>query len=76
MIILTTGVFSLLLLPSGYFASGLSSEGVVKIWNISNYECINTIESQSGIITSLLLTDDKRIISASPNDNTIRIYDK
>jgi WD40 repeat protein len=71
-----TGVESLLLLPNGYFASGLSSEGVIKIWNISNYECINTIESHSDMITALLLTKDKGIISASPNDNTIIIYDK
>jgi WD40 repeat protein len=69
-------VETLLILPNGYFATGLYAEGIIKIWNISNYECINSFKTQSGIITSLLLTEDKRIISASPYDNTIVICDK
>jgi WD40 repeat protein len=74
---LSTNVESLLLLPNGYFAAGLSSdEGVIKIWDITNYECINSFQTQSGMITSLLLTKDKRIISASPLGNTIIICDK
>jgi WD40 repeat protein len=71
-----TGVDSLLLLPNGYFASGLSSESVIEIWNISNYECINTIECQSDWVTSLVLTEDMRLISASPHNDTILIFDK
>jgi WD40 repeat protein len=71
---LSIGVESLLLLPNGCFASG-SSEGVIQIWDISNYECYNSIESQSNWISSLILTEDKRIISVSPYDNTIVICD-
>jgi WD40 repeat protein len=69
-----TGVESLLLLPNGYFASG--SESKIEIWDISNYECINIIEGQSEWINSLVLTEDMRIISASPYHNRILICDK
>jgi WD40 repeat protein len=71
-----TGVKSLLLLPNGYFASGPFSDSVIEIWDISNYECINTIQRQSDRINSLIITEDKRIISASYYDDTILICDK
>jgi platelet-activating factor acetylhydrolase IB subunit alpha len=55
-------VTSLTLLPNGYFASG-SKDSNIKIWNLKGFKCINVLQGEPDIVTSLLLMEDK-IISA------------
>jgi WD40 repeat protein len=50
------GITSLLLLPSGYFASGAYNN--IKIWDTKNYEYIHTLENQQGWVMYLNLTKD------------------
>jgi WD40 repeat protein len=65
-------VLSLLMLPNGYFASGLMN-GSIKLFSMTGYKCINILKSQTSQVTSLLLLKDKRIISGS-NDGSIIIW--
>jgi WD40 repeat protein len=66
-------VVCLLLLPGGYFASGLWN-GEVKIWDFSSFSCVNVLKGHDEGITSLTLLGDNRIASSS-FDRTIIIWD-
>jgi WD40 repeat protein len=68
-------VYKLLSLPGGYFASGHFYDGVIRIWDMSNYECINILEGHGKgyPVSSLSLTEDNRIVSAS-NEKAIVIW--
>jgi WD40 repeat protein len=56
-------VLSLMLLPGGYFASG-DNIGEIKIWNLSNFHCINQFV-QCGGVGSIVMLKDYRIVSCS-----------
>jgi WD40 repeat protein len=71
----------LLSLPNGYFVSG-GVDGNIKIWDLCNYECINTIAQGfkvSSIKQSNSVKDgfmkDYRIISCSKDESKIFVYD-
>jgi WD40 repeat protein len=57
------GIRCLLLLPNGFFVSS-SSDGKIKIWNLKTFLCINILEQEKEV-TSLLLLEDYRIVSAA-----------
>jgi WD40 repeat protein len=54
----------LLLLPSGYFASG-GRNGNIKIWSLSTFQCINELSGSGYLTHSTLLLKDYRIVSSS-----------
>jgi WD40 repeat protein len=60
------------LLSDGYLASG-SYDTTIKIWDLNNYECINTLYG-SEYINGLLLLKDGRIASAEYEVKGITIY--
>jgi F-box/WD-40 domain protein 7 len=66
-------VVCLLLLPGGYFASGLWN-GEVKIWDFSSFSCVKVVKGHDEAISSLTLLGDNRIVSGS-FDRTIVIWD-
>jgi WD40 repeat protein len=66
------GMRCLLSLPGGYFASGYYSR--IKIFDLGNFECVNTLESYFAHVTSLLLMDDGRLISATADGKIISWY--
>jgi WD40 repeat protein len=61
----------IVLLPGGYFASVCKS---VKIWNATNYHCVNTIEGNGSSFYSLLRLNDNRLVTCS-DDKGIAIWD-
>jgi hypothetical protein len=62
----------MLLLPNGYFASKCD-RGIIKVWDLVNYKCINSFDS-TGIYPKLLLLKDNRIATISINSEII-IFD-
>jgi WD40 repeat protein len=56
------GVAHILLLPGGYLISAFYD---IKVWNMTNYQCINKIERKGMPLLSLLLLKDKRLASCS-----------
>jgi WD40 repeat protein len=66
----------LLSLPGGFFASGTYDiDSEIIIWDLSNYECINTINlAKKEDIGSLLLLKDNRILSYSYTENSLFIF--
>jgi hypothetical protein len=58
---LDSGVSSLCLLPCGYFASGFYN-GKIRIWDMSNLKCVNTIEGDYYGKYFMVLLKDRRII--------------
>jgi WD40 repeat protein len=61
---------SLLLLPFGYFAFGCARG--IEIWNLKDFEKVNSLQGHKNYICSILISSDDRIISAS--SNTIMIW--
>jgi WD40 repeat protein len=68
-------VSNLLLLPCGYFASGIYSERKINIWDFNNYKCVNTIEEGKGQSVALLFLKDYRLVSTSICDKKIIILE-
>jgi WD40 repeat protein len=58
----TSDISCFLLLPNGYFATG-SFDGSCKIWNINNFECVNSIKGVGKCLMSLIFLKDYRIMS-------------
>jgi WD40 repeat protein len=54
----------LLALPNGYFISAYY-DNTVKIWTTYDFECIHTLNLHKQVITSLMLANDNRLVSAS-----------
>jgi WD40 repeat protein len=65
-------IYSMMLLPLGYIAAG-ADEGSILLFN-NKYETVNTFKGHKKQISSLLLLDDKRIVSTS-YDKDIIIWD-
>ena len=51
-----------------------SSDKTIKIWNIDELKCINTINAHKHDITALTLLSDGKLISAS-TDMQIKIWE-
>jgi WD40 repeat protein len=66
------GVFSLLYLPNGYFASS-SWSGTIKVWRLLDYQCVNVFNGHGDFSTTLLLLAGNRL--ASTCDGKIFIWD-
>jgi WD40 repeat protein len=67
-------IYSLFNLSNGYFASGSYGCGKIRIWDMSNLDCINLLTHHTDGISSLFLTRNKKIISTS-FDKAIIIWD-
>jgi WD40 repeat protein len=61
----------LLLLPYGYFA--FNNYGEMQIWNLTNFEEVNILQDHKDIISSMLVLNEDKIVSASL-DGTIMIW--
>jgi hypothetical protein len=61
-----SGINNLLYLPGGFFAVNTSNS--ITLFNLSNFECINTVECEDDENTALVLLDDYRIASFSLNN--------
>jgi WD40 repeat protein len=61
----------LLLLPNGYFASNNGDK--IKIWNLTNFEEVNSLQGHKDNIYSMLVLSDDKLVSASW-DETIVIW--
>jgi WD40 repeat protein len=61
----------IVLLPGGYFASVCK---IIKIWDMRNYHCVNTIEGNGSYFYSLLLLNGNRLVTCS-DDMGIAIWD-
>ena len=59
-------------LKDGYFASG-DSNGIIKIWDITNGKLTSTFGSENVMITNLIELEDGRVVS-SDNFGTIKIW--
>jgi WD40 repeat protein len=57
-------------MPCGYFATG-SYEGIIKIWDIKDFECIKSLQVHSNLITKLVLLKDYRIASSSYDGSVV-----
>jgi WD40 repeat protein len=68
-------VSNLLLLPCGYFAYHIYSEGIIKICDFNNYECVNTIEGGKGQSVALLFLKDYRLVITSTCGRKIILLD-
>jgi WD40 repeat protein len=66
-------ILSLLSLPGGYFAVGCANQNI-KIWDLCNCACINTIV-QSCSVSTMMLLGRSRIISCCSSNNKIFIWD-
>jgi WD40 repeat protein len=62
----------LLLLPSGYFASG-SADGNIKLWDFKDSQCVNSL-NQKAVIKCFRLLKDGRIVTGQDSGN-ITIWD-
>jgi hypothetical protein len=56
-------IMCLLLISNRYFASGSWDD--IKLWDIDNYSCLNTLQGKQKAICSLMLLDKCRLISSS-----------
>jgi WD40 repeat protein len=67
-------IASVLELSNGYFASG-SSDNRIKLWNLKNYKCVNTLRSEHySSILSIIMLKDNRIVSTM-TDETIIVWE-
>jgi WD40 repeat protein len=62
----------LLLLSNGYFAAG--SYQKIQIFDLVNYECINTLKGHDNNVISLILMKDKRMISVASLQHIVGIW--
>jgi WD40 repeat protein len=60
----------LMSLPNGYFAAAYY-DNTVKIWTTYDFECIHTFNLHKQVITSIMLVDDNKLVSASLEKNII-----
>ncbi len=60
--------------PIGVFAATGTSTGVLKIWNLSNFDCLE-IALHRGAITSIAVSPNGRYIATASVDRTVRLYD-
>ena len=59
-------------IDNDHFASG-SFDYTIKIWNIFNSECLETLKGHSMNVIDIIKFDDNTLISCS-NDQTIKIW--
>lgn len=52
-----------------------SNDRTIKIWDIKSYECIKTIVSNNGCISTLLYLQSQDVILSGSTDSKIRIWD-
>jgi WD40 repeat protein len=60
----------LLALPNGYFLSAYY-DNTVKVWTTNDFECIHTFNLHKQVITSMIMVDDNKVVSASFEKNII-----
>ena len=65
-------VLALQLLTNGLLASGDSS-GLVKLWNVTNGELVQTLQGHTGNVNDLVLINDL-VLASSSDDRTIRLW--
>jgi WD40 repeat protein len=55
------------------FSAG--TDGAIKIWNLSTFQCSREIECHSDWINALVLRSDKNIVISTGDDKIIKVYD-
>ncbi len=62
------------LLPNGLLVSGGSWDGTIRIWDLSNGNCLNTLNAHTSRVNFLRSLPNDKLVSGS-SDGTIRIWD-
>ena len=73
---LNTGgaINSLAILTDEIIITGGTSDGLIKIWNITNTSLENTLQGHTGIVNSLLLLDNGNLASGGYGDFSVRVW--
>lgn len=66
-------VYTLILLKDQLIASGGSCDFSIKIWDISNSNCIHSLKNHTNTVFSLLMLENNTLISAS-KDKSLRLW--
>ena len=61
--------------PDGSTLASASSDGTIKLWNVSTRESIATLEGHTEIVTSVAYSPDGTMLASGSWDMTVRLWD-
>ena len=61
--------------PDGFTLASASTEGTIKLWNVSTLESIATLEGHTGSVTSVAYSPDGSTLASGSWDNTVKLWD-
>src|SRR5438046_3054764 len=71
----TNAVFSMAVSPDGKTLVSGSGDHTVLLWEMSNGQCINTLQGHSHWVRSVAFSSDGKTFASGCDDGTIKLWD-
>ncbi|UBF24245.1 WD40 repeat domain-containing protein [Kovacikia minuta CCNUW1] len=61
--------------PDGQTLASASSDGAVKLWQVTTGECLHTFQAHSSLVLAITFSPDGQTIATGGGDGTIKLWD-